>query len=139
MVRHRGYLYGKGNMLCKKFKYCSSHVKIKLFKTYCYNMYGCQLWSVFKPRDKRQLNVAFNDVFRQLFGVKRGDSISDIFVHNNIDTFNTALRKAANGFRKRLYSSNNLLICKIVSSTFFYAHSSITRQWQKELFTEPVI
>ena len=37
-------LYGRSNMLLRKFYFCSDHVKNKLFMTYCNNIYLCSLW-----------------------------------------------------------------------------------------------
>ena len=68
MARHRKYLYGKGNLLIKNFLCCSEEVKLRLFKTYCNNIYGGHLWSHYRPTDKQKI-VAFNDTCRLLFEV----------------------------------------------------------------------
>ena len=66
MKRHKKYLYSKGNMLCNKFKDCSREVKIRLFRTYCNNVYGGHLWTSYRARDLKRLSVAFNDTYRML-------------------------------------------------------------------------
>ena len=47
LYRHRKYLYSRGNMLIRKFKHCSEDVKQRLFTTFCNNVYGGHLWTVY--------------------------------------------------------------------------------------------
>jgi hypothetical protein len=133
--RHRRYLYAKGNMLIKNFQECSDEVKYHLFKTFCHNVYGGHLWTVYKAQSMNKLNVAFNNVYRTLFHIKRGTSMSSLYVHNNIDSFTILLRKAAFSFRNRLLTSLNNYVMLIVSSVYFYCHSSFTINWARNLFT----
>ena len=37
-----------GNMLVRKFSFAPMETKIQLFKSYCYLIYGCALWPVWK-------------------------------------------------------------------------------------------
>lgn len=134
LCRHKKYLYAKGNMLIKSFIDCTSDVKTRLFKTFCYSTYGGHLWTMFKKESMTKVKVAFNDVFRHLFTIKRGSSISCIFVQNNIDSFFTLLRKSAFNFRNRLMKSENAIINTITSSVFFYSYSSVTAIWNRDLF-----
>ncbi len=134
MIRHKKYLYCKGNLLTNKFKHCSHDVKLRLFSTYCYNVYGGHLWTSYTPTDLKKLTVAFNDIYRMLFNVKRGESISAIYVQNNVDSFKVLLRKAAYRFRMRLLDSNNYYVKLITTSVYFYFQSSFTHLWSKILF-----
>ena len=134
MMRHRKYMYAKGNMLVRKFKECSDNVKRKLFRTYCYNVYGGHLWSIYKTPDFQKLIVAFNDVYRLLFNIKRGVSMSEIYVNNNIDHFKIIVRKASYRFRLRLLKTDNHVVSTIMKSVFFYSNSSINNQWLRDVF-----
>ena len=134
MRRHKQYLYAKGNLLVRNFKCCSEEVKTKLFKTFCNNIYGGQLWSQYKVHDMHKLNVSFNDVFRYLFGVSRGTSISSLYVKHNIDSLNVLLRKAAFNFRKRLFNTDNICVRAVINSVYFLHLSSFTIEWNKILF-----
>ena len=135
LCRHKRYLYSKGNMLIKNFNNCSDEVKHCLFKTFCNNIYGGQLWTSYKRRGMTKLKVAFNNVYRYLFNVKRGASMSALYVHNNVDSLNVILRKAAYSFRKRLLESTNKFIVLLTSSVYFYRFSSYTVTWARDLFT----
>ena len=134
MMRHRKYMYAKGNILVRKFKECSDSVKLRLFRTYCYNVYGGHLWSKYKTLDFHKLIVAFNDVYRLLFNVKRGVSMSEIYVNSNIDHFKIIVRKASYRFRLRLQKSDNQVVSTIMKSVFFYSYSSLNNMWLRDIF-----
>ena len=87
LVRHKRYLYAKGNSIISKFKQCSDDVKERLFRTFCYAVYGGHLWSRYKLSTFNRLTVAFNDIYRKLFNVQRGASMSTIYVNKNLYTF----------------------------------------------------
>ena len=134
MLRHRGYIYSRGNFLINRFMSCTNTVKQHLFKTFLFNMYGSQLWCNFTKCALQKLKVAYNNVFRKFFNIECAPSISEIFVQNNINSFNVILRKTYYQFRARLFKSHNSLISTIVNFVFFYYHSSFTRLWNEYLF-----
>ena len=134
MLRHRSYIYSKGNFIINRFSSCTNNVKLHLFKTFLFNMYGSQLWCNFSKSTLQKLKVAFNNVLRKLFNIKCGQSISEICVHSNIDSFNVILRKTYYQFRVRLFDSCNSFISTLVNSVFFYYDSSFTRLWNGYLF-----
>ena len=122
-------------MLVKLSKQCTHDVKKYLFTTYCSSIYGCPLWCSYKSADYKKASVAYNDVYRSLFNIRRGESISSIFVSNNIHSFNVLVRKYIFSFRKRLLlSSNNILKC-IINSVFFTT-SQMTYQWNQLLYVQ---
>ena len=41
----------------------------------------------------KRVVVVFNNIYRALFGILRGESISAIYVNNNIDSFGVLVRK----------------------------------------------
>ena len=88
ILRHVRSTYARGNMLISKFKICTDDVKYCLFRAYMSTAYGCQLWTCYKKTVFRKAAVAYNNVYRKLFNLKRGTSISATFVNNNVDTFN---------------------------------------------------
>ena len=67
--------------------------------------------------------------------MKRGDSISVIFVLNNIDSFNVHGRKNVYSFRQRIKESDNLLLKAVVSSVFYKNQSSLTKRWDDKVYT----
>ena len=86
-------LYARGNMIVKNFKFCSSEVKAKLFSTYCTAFYCCSMWSSFKTASLKRLHIAHNNIFRFLFTIGKRESVSVIFVKNNIPNMTIIRRK----------------------------------------------
>ena len=134
IVRQVKALYTRGNLLVKCFKLCSNGIKAHLFKTYCSSNYCCQLWSNYRRESLKKCIVAYNDIYRSLFGVQRGESISQIYVNNNIDSFKTILRKNIFSFKKRLLSSDNIIVSTIVASVFYNKCSNLTSKWTTLLY-----
>ena len=133
--RHIKAIYSRGNSMINKFKMCSYDVKLCLFKTYLSSVYGCQLWTLYKPSVFKKAIVAYNNVCRKMFTIARGESMSAFYVNNGLDSFTVLNRKNIGGFRKRLQDCDNMLVQNIVSSVFFYFHSSHSANWQRFLFT----
>ena len=44
ILRQRRQLYARANVLARKFYMCTDEVKVLLFRTFCCNLYTCQLW-----------------------------------------------------------------------------------------------
>ena len=116
ITRQIKYVYARGNILVKHFKYCSHRVKIELFRTYLLNLYSCQLWCNYSLALYKRLKVAYNNILRALLHVARGTSISQVFVSNNITDFNSLVRKNVYGFHQRLQNCSNILVKTILSS-----------------------
>ena len=134
MNRHTRFLYCKGNLLTRKFFQCSYNVKRKLFLTFCNNVYGGHLWTNFKLSDFNKVKVAYNNVYRSLFFVERGTSVTWSMLLNHVDSFKVSFRKMIFRFRKRLLTSHNFIIYTIINSASFKNTSSTMSLWKKELF-----
>ena len=127
-------IYVRGNMLIQKFRKCSNEVKLELFRTYFSSLYMSQLWCNYKSTSYRRIHVAYNNIFRSLMSIKRGESISAAYTVNNINGFATLERKIAYSFYRRIMSSNNLLVITVISSVYFTSFSHNLRKWNKMLF-----
>ena len=82
-------------------------------KSFFSNAYGSQLWCRYRQSIYKKSVVTYNNIYRKLFGVRRGVGISllsAICVNNNIDPFEVLLRKSIFSFRTGLYKSDNSLI-----------------------------
>ena len=122
-------IYARGNMLLRKFGKCSQDVKVRLFKTFCSNIYCGHLWQHFNKSTFSKLNVAYNNVFRLLFKFPRGESISNMYVSVGIDHFTVIVRNMINGFNSRLHCSENSLLQTVVNSLFFIYDSKLAEKW----------
>ena len=128
--RQPSSLYARGNMLNRKFCKCSPEVKLQLFNSYSSNMYCSYLWKMFRTKCHDGVRVAYN-VFRILMSIQRKCSISSHYVSKNVDGFMFLTRKLIVCFRKRLLSSDNILIKSILNSAYFNLSSQLSKRWQK--------
>ena len=134
-MRHVKRLYATGNMLISRFHKCSNEVKTKLFKSFFSNAYGSHLWCRYRLSIYKKYVVAYNNMYCKLVGVRRGVSISAIYVNNNIHPFGVLLRKSIFSFRTRLYHSDNSLIKELLCSLFHRFSSSISTKWNQVLYS----
>ena len=128
--------YTQGNTIISKFKKCSKNVKAELFKTFCCNLYGAHLWCSHTAALIHRMKVAYNNVFRKLMGIKLGDSISQEYVRYNVCGFDALMRKSMFSMYQRTITSDNALVCSIVSSSYFNDNSTIFAKWKKILLTQ---
>ena len=89
-------------MLIRKFYFCSSSVKHRLFSTYFGNPYLCVLWVKFKKSVGKSVKVAFNNSFRILHNLNMRCSASEMIVLNNVRSYPEMYRKSVYSFMKRL-------------------------------------
>jgi len=88
------------------FKTCSSNIKVKLFRSFLCNAYGCHFWSKYKQYLSKRAVMAFNNTYRKLFGILREGCA--IYVNKNIDSFRVLVRKNVYSFKTRLGATSNL-------------------------------
>lgn len=134
MKRQISYIYSKGNVLVRKFSKCKEDIKVTLFKSYCYSLYCCHLWTHYTCRKINMVRVAYNDAFRFLFGVDRRSHVSPHYLKYTIDCFDVLRRKSMVNFRRRLYNSKNSIILKLIYSPFFLNVSKLYNTWSKIIF-----
>ncbi len=134
--RQCGKLYGQANMLARKFHMCTPDVKISLFKTYCTTLYTAHLWCDFSESKMKKLQVAYNDALRIVLKIPRRSSASEMFVSNNVPTFNAVLRNCMYRFMCRLVGSKNMIIVSIadVSKSDTRYTSCFWKHWTRSLY-----
>ena len=125
-------IYTRGNLLIKRFFSCIQDVKAKLFQAFCSSMYCCYLWNSFNVNSFKQLEVAYNNVFRHLMGIKGKHSISKEFLENQVDSFKIVYRKLVGSFYNRVLNSDNNLVKCIVNSSFFMYKSDLYSNTHKK-------
>ena len=131
--RHVKFLYYRGNMLLRKFSSCTFNVKLKLFGVFCTSLYGGHLWTTFHKSHLNRAKVAFNSIYRKLFNVQYGESISMSMLFNRVNNFTVLRRKFTLGFRQRLLQSENSLVNEIVHSNYFTLYSSMSNLYGRSL------
>ena len=116
--------YVRANTILRKFSYCSAHVRMCLFRSFCTNMYCSSIWSSYTKKKMNSLRVAYNNAFRITMGYTRDCSASAMFVCNNIPTFEALRRKSMYNFYERVKNSANVLIITVFNSdALFYSQN----------------
>ena len=67
MKEMRG-LYDRANLVLRAFAACSFEVKLRLFQAFCTRFYCAHMWYKFTKHVMSKVRVAYNNVFRLLFG-----------------------------------------------------------------------
>ena len=88
-----GCLYGRSNILLRKFYFCSEHVKNRLFSSYCSNLYLCSLWAKYRKSSIRHFIVSYNNAYRILHNLTMRCSASFMFANAVVDNCTTRVRK----------------------------------------------
>ena len=135
--RHIRGVYTRGNLIVNRFRNCSDDVKTRLFKTYCNSIYGGALWNNYTKPCYRKAKVAYNDIYRALFHIARGVSMSNIYVTKGIDCFNVLARKLVYSLWQRLSKSSNSIISTIFHCDHCLRHSLIVKKWKSLLHVHP--
>ncbi|KAG0728172.1 hypothetical protein GWK47_033047 [Chionoecetes opilio] len=84
-----------GNTLLRKLSYCSSEVKMELFKSHCYSIYCKSLLSRFKVATLNRLKVCHNDILKRLLELPRWSSSSLAFARNGVNNLDVMRRHSA--------------------------------------------
>ena len=100
------------------------------------NIYEAPLWYNHTQACYRTVKVAYNDIYRALFGIARGVSISRIYVTKGIDCFDVLVRKFVYSMWQRIAQSVNSILCNIFHSEHCVYQSSILKKWKKLLYVQ---
>ena len=92
ILRELKSLNVRGNIIVRKFGFLQTSVKCDLFKTYCYPMYTCGLWSNFNQATLKRLKVAYNNIMRRLMYVPPWQSASRMFGTQGVRSFDETIR-----------------------------------------------
>ena len=84
-----------------------SEILVRYNNQCCKWLHWNQLWTTYRSPVMTRISVPYNDVYRWFFKIRRGVSISAIFVSKGIDSFNVLRRKLIYSFMKRIHTSEN--------------------------------
>ena len=132
MLRQMLTLYIRSNKLLRTFHYCSTDVKLELFKSYCTSFNCCYLWTAYKKSTFDRLRVAFNIAYCRVLGQPWRCSASAMYANFGINNFEATTRKSTFGFIQRLAKSTNSLIMPFEKS--WSVRIDIWNFWQKTLY-----
>ena len=121
--RERRNLSIRGNVLIRKFGYCSEEVKCFLFRSFCYQLYTCALWSRHKKSTLNRIKVCYNKILRRLMGLPPWCSARHMFVSLGVRSFQETHRYVAYSLFERISCSSNEVLSNInVSDAAVVSH-----------------
>ena len=90
-----GCLYGRSNILLRKFYFGSERVKNRLFSSYCSscNLYLCALWAKYRKSYICHFIVSYNNAYMILHNLPMRCSASFMFANAVVDNCTTRVRK----------------------------------------------
>ena len=107
---------------------------LHLFRTYCTNMYCCNVWGKYTATAIKKIRTAYNNSFRMIMQLPKFCSASEMFTFSNVPGFNAVLRRQRFSLLNRLSSSKNRILNSILSCDWRFEspllrviHSSLYR------------
>ena len=132
--RSIGQLYGRGNMLVRKFANCAKPVKLLLFKLYITPIYCHTIWRDVKAGTRDKLHLAYNNTLRALFKLPGRTSMTTFRVRNELKSIQELKRSLLAKFIERLRDCDNSL-CNAAVKTFYLLLTSYGDYWLKTLYS----
>ena len=114
--RARRNLSVRGNVLIRNFSKCTDEVKCRLFRIYCYPIYGCPLWSRYKQSTMSRLRVCYNTILRKMLGVPCWNSARGMFVGACVRSLPEVIRYSTYSLLTRVDDSTNVMLGNIACS-----------------------
>ena len=111
-------LYIRGNTITRRFGFLSMDIKKTLFKSYCYPLYTCSLWSKYRQSSLNKLKVAYNSIMRKMVGAPPWNSARTIFVQNNVRSFFENIRSVSYSLMCRVLTCCNQCVQAILHSDY---------------------
>ena len=117
MRRIKRSLYYSANMLCALLGQANKDVLMKLFKSYCTNLYGCELWDVVRDKTAfRQLCVAYHSCIKKLVRVPKSFRNHSLCYALGILPLPMLVAKRQLLFFKRLLCCDNVIVKTLFDS-----------------------
>jgi hypothetical protein len=113
MMKQLGLLYGRTNMLIRKFTKCSVPVKKRLFKTYCISFFGMALWKNYRKVTGLKIEAAYVKCIKMFFCYDRLSSVRQMFIDLGLPSFNSLMHNTVLCFNNRCQSHENNVVSTV--------------------------
>ena len=104
VTRVRNKFYADFNSLLRKFHFASDNVKLILFKQFCIQFYGAELWFYDNKYALQQFAVGYHKAIKKLLGVSTHESNHFVCQEASLFTFEHLLNKLKLYFVMRLFN-----------------------------------
>ncbi|XP_066946070.1 uncharacterized protein [Macrobrachium rosenbergii] len=116
--QRRRKLCATGNMIARRSAFCRRETKLLLFRSYCYSINGCSLWTYYTRESIRHITV-HNDIMRRLTNTPRYHSATHMFTENRLDNLKITVRRTMSSLITRLRKQQ-------------FAYTKHPKQWGKK-------
>lgn len=117
MRRIKRSLYYGTNMICALVGHANISILMKLFRSYCTNFYGCELWDTRSVRRSfRELCVAYHSCVKKLAKLPKSSRNHPLCHALKILPCNMLVASRQLSFYRRLLSSDNAIIQTLLTS-----------------------
>jgi len=96
--RHIHNMYVRTNMLIQRFRNCSQHVKIAIFRTYCICLYGVALWLHFSSCIMMKFKYSYNKCIKKFFGYSKHYSVTEMLLALGLSSFDMVIHNYGKSF-----------------------------------------
>ena len=103
-------MFTRTNLLCRRFKRCSTVVKLRLFQSYCICLYDSALWNNFTVAAINRLASCYVKCMKTFFGYSKFSSVTGMLLDLRLPSFTTLLHNYKIGFSTRLAESDNTVV-----------------------------
>jgi hypothetical protein len=103
-------LFTRTNILCRRFKRCSTAVKLKLFRSYCMCFFDASLWCRYNVSAMNKLSSCYIKCLKYFFGFAKYSSVTVMLLELGLPSFNTLLHNCQFSFKCSLSLCENLLV-----------------------------
>jgi hypothetical protein len=103
-------LFTRTNMLCRRFKRCTTVVKLKLFRSFCICFYDAALWYSFTVHALNKLSSCYYKCIKSFFGFDKYSSVTMMLFKLGLPSFSTLRHNYNCSFVNRLNSCDNLIV-----------------------------
>ena len=116
MRRIKRTLYFGTNMICSRMGFADKNILVRLFKTFCFNFDGCELWNVFSnSRAFKELCVAYHSCLKRLVNVHRSARNHDLCLSLRVLPCHMLIAYRQLSFSFRLHNSTNCIVQKLLA------------------------
>lgn len=103
-------LFIRTNVLCRRFKRCSTQVKVQLFRSFCVCFYDTALWCNFTSSAMNKLASSYCKCIKIFFNVDKYSSVTTMLLNLGLSSFNTLMFNYRFNFARTLSHCGNSLV-----------------------------
>ena len=85
-------------MLIQRFRNCSQHVKIAIFRAYCICLYGVALWLHFSSCIMMKFKYCYNKCIKKFFGYSKHYSVTEMLLALGLSSFDMVIHNYGKSF-----------------------------------------